>query len=396
MRVASVAIAIVLAVTALASAPVGAARTPSAPARLLVALDEHDGSVLWRARPDGSTGSHVDAKFVTHGLVVAEEFRCDSGNRTYQAGDVSVVAFDARTGRERWRLADYELAAEVFGRLDPPAPDVATLPLRSAVDSHVVLADVATGRIAGPLAAQPIAASADLLLSVTPGAATASASNRGIVTATDRRTGAVRWTRNLGANLFALVLDPSAVVVAAGPIPDPGTDLGKAGGLEVLDAVTGQRRWAAALMPAFGVELAGGRVVFQNLDHLRGVDATTGQPAWDLAVDGHVDQGPASGRTLLVVRAPQVSGTSRTAGSVSALDPGSGSVRWTRRFTRDPLRPGFASGAAVTVATDRRIVAYDAERGRRVWSRPTPAHTEGVVAGGGRVYVSGGCTVSND
>ena len=77
-------------------------------------------SVLWRAAPRGDIGGHLDAKFVTHGLVIAEEFVCHSGERRYEPGDVSVVAFDARTGHERWRVPDVELSAAAFGRIAPP------------------------------------------------------------------------------------------------------------------------------------------------------------------------------------------------------------------------------------------------------------------------------------
>jgi outer membrane protein assembly factor BamB len=172
---------------------------------------------LWRAAPHGDTGGHLDAKFVTHSLVIAEEFVCHSGERRYEPGDVSVVAFDARTGHERWRVPDVELSAAAFGRIAPPAPDVLTIPVTSTVTGTPRLVDLDRGTDAGPISGQPVAGSPDLLLVTALDAFSAAASTRGIVTAIDRRTGAARWTRNLGANLFSIDANASAVAVAPAP-----------------------------------------------------------------------------------------------------------------------------------------------------------------------------------
>jgi outer membrane protein assembly factor BamB len=395
MRVATV--VTILTVVTVASTSIApratAAHAPSEPSRLLVALDEGDGSVLWRAAPHGDTGGHLDAKFVTHSLVIAEEFVCHSGERRYEPGDVSVVAFDARTGHERWRVPDVELSAAAFGRIAPPAPDVLTIPVTSTVTGTPRLVDLDRGTDAGPISGQPVAGSPDLLLVTALDAFSAAASTRGIVTAIDRRTGAARWTRNLGANLFSIDANASAVAVAAGPIPDPGTDLGQVGGVEVLDPATGTRRWAAALMPAYGVDLATGHVVFQNLDRLRAVDVSTGQPAWDIAVRGLLDKAPSSRDTLLALQGADAPNAGVI---VSAFDARSGAARWSHTASAELLNPGLANDRVVTVGTRSHIVAYDTVHGRRRWARPTPARSEGVVAAANRVYISGGCTVSND
>src|SRR5690348_8342942 len=105
MRVTSVAVAIVVAIPLFLGTQIrpqcGSAcqerpARPSQLPRLLLALDERNGKVLWRAKPRGPDGGHVDAKFVTHGLLIAEEFRCGSGDRAPERGDVSLVAFDER------------------------------------------------------------------------------------------------------------------------------------------------------------------------------------------------------------------------------------------------------------------------------------------------------------
>ena len=219
------------------------------------------------------------------------------------------------------------------------------------------LVDVGTGQQAGPAGGLPIAASGEVMLVIALDAFRASASARGIVTAVDRRTGAPLWTKNLGANLFSVDADTSAVAVAAGPIPDPGTELGQLGGVEVLDPATGQRRWAAPLMPAYGVALAGGHVVFQNLDRLRGVDAATGQTGWDVAVPGLLDTAPNRGGTLLAV---QGGGGPSPGGAmlVAAFDAASGAPRWEHRASSELLNPGIVNDRVVAVAnagTDRRV-----------------------------------------
>jgi outer membrane protein assembly factor BamB len=398
MRVATV-VPVVLSVVALWTISLPATAAPagpaSQPARLLVTLDEHDGSVAWRVKPRGPDGGFLTVRTATHGVVIADELRCLSAARPYEPGDASVVGFDARTGAERWRIPDARVSLGMFGPIAPPDAGVATLPVASAVDGAPRLVDALSGAERGPLAGVPVAASGDLLFVVALDAFSAAASTRGIVTAIDRRTGAARWTKNLGANLFSIDADGTAVAVAAGPIPDPGTELGQLGGVEVLDPATGQRRWAAALMPAYGIDIASDQVVFQNLDRLRAVDAGTGQLAWDVPVQGLLDTTPTANGTLVAVRGSGSTGPD-DALLVSAFDSRSGARRWAHSTTSELLNPGVANDRAVTVATRRRIVAYDHVRGRPRWARRTPPRAAAVVAVANRVYISGGCTVSND
>src|SRR5436190_22903096 len=110
MRVAAILAVVALSATVVTASGAGAQAGAQAP-RLLVALDEKSGDVLWRAKPSGVDGGHLDAKYETHGLVIADEFRCLSGERRYEPGDTSVVAFDARTGKERWRVPDAQVAS---------------------------------------------------------------------------------------------------------------------------------------------------------------------------------------------------------------------------------------------------------------------------------------------
>ena len=210
----------------------GLARDTAQPGRACSSRsDEQDGTVLWRVKPRGVDGGHLDAKYVTHGLVVTEESVCLSGERRYEPGDISVVAFDSRTGKERWRVPDVEVEpGHLRPRRSARTEDVATHPGHEHRSPGCAeLLDVESGQDVGPVAGQPVAASGDVLLVVALDAFRAigeyprhrdgprSAHRRTPVDEEPRGQPVLGRRRQLGRR------------VAAGPIPDPGTELGKLG-----------------------------------------------------------------------------------------------------------------------------------------------------------------------
>ncbi len=374
------------------SASAAAARRGAPPGRRLVALSEQQGAVEWRVRPRARGGS-LTARLVTHGLVLAEEIPCPSTVLTDETAPAALVALDARTGRERWRAPGVRMSQGEFGRIDPPGPGVDTVPVESPVGGSPALLDVRTGQLQGPMAGVPVAASGELLIVAALDAFRASASVRGKVTALDRRTGAPMWTANLSAALFSVAADPAGVAFAAGPIADPGTALGMQGGIGVVEAGDGHARWAALPRPLFGIDVAAGRVVFQTSQQLQALDLASGRPAWGVPVDGQLDPGRTAGDTLLVVRG-STAGAGAAPNQIDGFAAGTGARRWRHTVPGELLDPAVATDRVVAVGTRDRIVAFDPTRGRVRWTRTAPGSATGVVAGGGRVYVSGGCSIS--
>lgn len=129
--------------------------------------------------------------------------------------------------------------------------------------------------------------------------------------------------------------------------------LSKAHDLFAIDRATGQERWRRALArddgaPTAGIEVVvSDNVVVAGDGHVFAFDASTGEPRWQFAPEGD-----RPGRFIGAVADGTVF-VGSTAGTVTALDLGSGEVRW-----RTSLRRGRTSVFAPIVTGDLVVTAW--------------------------------------
>lgn len=333
-----------------------------------------------------------------------------------------VAAYDARTGRPRWRHRPIDVASlwaasrravvvgSDRGELEALAPETGRRRWRVRL---------APGQ--GPDAAT---LSGDRLYVAT------SFTGEGdlrppVVYALDARTGRRRWRAALGRGTDlqwgAPVLAEELVVVASTP-SDPGSAAGHA--LHALDAATGRARWELALpasqpgyhterpllhrglliVPASGsllaVDPSSGRVVWRRpgtglptilgpagrlvlaafQDDLVALAARDGQERWRLPVSGgdHRWVAMADGRVDVL-----------TAGLALVLDPATGAERW-RSLAGPASGPPLRVAGRVYVPTTAGLVALAAGSGQVAWVGDLRRLTGRPVVAGGRVLVTTG------
>jgi outer membrane protein assembly factor BamB len=251
-----------------------------------------------------------------------------------------------------------------------------------------------------------------------------------VVYALDARTGRRRWRAVLrrGTDLqwAGPVLAKGLLLVASTP-SHPGSAPGHA--LHALDEATGRARWDLALpgsepgfhterpllhrglivVPAAGALLAvdpgsgrpvwsrpgqglpmvagttGGLVLTAFQDGLVALSVGDGQERWRLPLPGDEFQwvGPTGGRIMLH------DGTvyALTAGLALALDPTTGTERW-RSLTGPAVGPPLRVADRVYVATTEGLVALEAASGRIAWVGDRHRLAGGPVAAAGRVLVT--------
>jgi len=268
-------------------------------------------------------------------------------------GEWLVLNLDVATGRRRWTapfswdgsvplpIAEADGAAFLVG--DGP-PGARRIERRALPDGAVIWVRELPARHAGISTAPQIVASRDLL---------AFAAGPTIV-ALDAATGADRYTAPAvegtdEANIWQLLLAPDAPTALYAV---------NHGALLAFDAATGTARWRRTTAEADCAEARG---------TFRGAALDPGQR--DLAIlCGQLRQQGANG-------------------SLIALDPADGRVRWHRPVVADDLHvfqqiPALIGGRAVvaeTLADPDRLTALDPATGAVVWSFPTD---RSVVYGG--------------
>lgn len=281
----------------------------------LVALDRRTGQ---------KAGSHPFGDSVEGALAVASDGR--TVVVPVAKGRAAVLAYDARTGQERWRWTG--------GAVTGGVALVGDVAVASTRDGRTVGLDLESGteRWAhdAPDGAQIQAAPISL------GSTTVLVSDdRGRLDALDARTGQVVWTADAGAPVLR------SPEVADGIVVVPTTR----GRLVALDAASGAIRWALDLAPS--VRLA------------------TPSVADGLVVVGGTD------------------------GSVHALDAATGEARWTYEGTGGvSVRPLVSAGRVYIGTLDRRLVVLDAATGVERWSGELRGRVRGApVAADGSVYL---------
>ncbi|MEU9560387.1 serine/threonine-protein kinase [Streptomyces fumanus] len=166
----------------------------------------------------------------------------------------------------------------------------------------------------------------------------------GVVFALDPADGELRWRRSVGTESVS-----GPPVVSGGlvqPFPDGGPRL------EGRSPATGERVWQRGASGYRSIRYAGDMLLLVGADGtVTGVDSASGRTAWTkpaaVPADAALDAFP--GDPLAYATAPTPDGTGTR---VTALDPGTGDVRWSARLA-GTLRPvGAGEGSVDFLAVD--------------------------------------------
>lgn len=303
--------------------------------------------------------------------------------RLYVTNNSGVTfAVDVSTGKEAWRRSSGRCAASspaVAGRVvfqsflnRPPcnstqAPDLLT--------GEVVAFDALTGKVRwrteiGPTESSPLVYQGRVYVG----------DWRGRIYALDARSGKVRWSYATGGRV-------KGAVAASGNRVFAGAYDGR---LYALDSRTGALRWRSSSQERLGgpgtfyatPAVAYGRVFVGSTDgKVYAFGAASGDLLWSRSTGGYVYSSPAVWSRLVFAGS--------YAGSVVALDAASGEERW-RFATNGPVSgaPTVMAGLVYVSSLRERTYALDARSGRQVWTYPDGKYTA-LVADRRRAYVVG-------
>ncbi len=290
-------------------------------------VDTKTGKEVWRHR----SGRCVAASPAVDGKLVIQSFLnrppCNSG-RSPALLTGQVVAFDALTGKVRWR----------------------------------------TG--IGPTESSPLVHQGRVYVG----------DWRGYVYALDAKTGRIRWRFQTGGRV-------KGAVAALGNRVFVGSYDGR---LSALDSRTGALQWRSSSQDRFGGRgrfystpaVAYGRVFVGSTDgKVYAFGASTGDLLWSRSTGGYVYSSPAVWEKLVLVGS--------YSGSFFAIDAATGEVRW--RFAagaRISGAPTVMAGNVYFATLSRRTFAVDARTGRRVWTFAEGQYSP-LVADADRVYLVG-------
>lgn len=327
-----------------------------------------DSSVSWTASFDATV------RTVTAPIVTGEAVALGIATTGVTGG---VVAFDAADGVARWTTATER---DVEAR---PAGDIEARPTGDAAE---IFAGTNGGRVYGLAAggsrrwATSVPATAVVSTGQTGDSGVYAAEFRGRVRSLDPRTGLGRWVRETDGSLVAPVTVGDGTVYAATsrgkvhaftadgterwtyagdgsitvpPVADGETlAVGRLDGTAVgLDPETGTARWRADTgSPATAVAFASGSVVVgTRAGSTFAFDAATGEERWRTDSESEI---------VALDADPAVYAQTST-GTISALDPETGALRWRHAEARRNSRGrGLAVGeGAVYAATDDRLTA---------------------------------------
>jgi outer membrane protein assembly factor BamB len=295
--------------------------------------------------------------------------------------DGRFYALDARTGRALWRFRSGRCSwasPAVAGGLvyatflnRPRNCDLQTAPL----DGEVVAFDARTGRVRwrtrlGPTESSPLVAGGLVYVG----------DWRGGVYALDARSGRVRWSYDTGGPV------KGSAALAAGRIYIGSYD----GHVYALDVRSGRLVWRASAQPRFGGQarfyatpaVAYGRVYIGATDgKVYSFGARSGRLRWSTSTDGYVYSSAAVSRKLVLVGSYD--------GSFYAFDAATGDERWRFR-TNGPISGSpTVLGDVVYFSTLReRTYALRAPSGALLWTYPDGKYSP-VVADAQRLYLVG-------
>ncbi|MGW7360144.1 serine/threonine-protein kinase [Streptomyces sp. NPDC054802] len=170
-----------------------------------------------------------------------------------------------------------------------------------------------------------------------------------------------------------------------------------AGRYEALDPVTGEPRWDLDV-PAYATVLTAGDTVLLVTDAglVRAVDAATGEERWRKRHGGRGAHwvSPSDGDGPAIAAAPSADGSTTL---ISAVDPRSGGLLWTRRLTGSLTPAGLSGGSLQLLSTGpdgltRAVVTLDttaADRPVRRIPLTVPADQAQATVAKRVVYIAG-------
>ncbi len=294
-------------------------------AGLFLALDAATGKIVWRYVSHRCVAA---SPAVARGVVYESFLNRPPCNSSRSDLDGRVIAFDARSGKVRWRAA------------------------------------------IGPSETSPLVANGLVYVG----------DWRGKVYALDARTGRARWSFQTGDKV------KGAVALAGRRLYVGSYD----GHVYSLDARTGRLIWRASGQPRLGGSgtfystpaLAYGRVYIGSTDgKVYSFGAATGELRWSHSTGGYVYGSPAVWRQLVLVGS--------YSGTFYAFDAATGDERW--HFDAGGPISGSATvldGVAYFATLKGRTYALDAAGGRLLWTWPDGKYSP-VVADAKRLYLVG-------
>ena len=338
---------------------------------VLLAIDAATGKERWRVvnHDAGGRSSAISLPAVADGLVFAgtavyPEYADSPQSRPSSPvaepqSSGSLVAFDARSGVERWRA--------LIGASSSSSPAVVDdVVYLGSEDGRVAAFDARSGAQrwrssapAGGRVDEQAGWYGDLAVA---GGMVYVAGGDGVVRALDAATGKDRWRHEIGGSqLTTPVVAGGAVYVGAMAVGDAVKDGGHRSRLSVLDAATGAERWT--FVPdrlVHSPPLVGGDTVYVGDDDgsqadLVALDAASGRERWRVGAGTTLSGDPVLADGVLYVTA----------------------------YDRGLLNAGFSFlGAGTTLS------AFDAGSGSRLWRTGIEGETAGPLAvSGGVVYV---------
>jgi polyvinyl alcohol dehydrogenase (cytochrome) len=308
--------------------------------KTLFRLDKATGATVWKATTNDSSLSQINGSPVyVDGLVLqATAGIQDAVPDPTNSFRGSIGAYDAKTGKERWRFyatpAD-ETAGSGVGIWSTPA-----------VDTERGLLYIGTGNTSS----EPTAPLADALLAI------------------HYETGKLAWSKQFTPRDVFPKGNPTGKDVDVGASPNLWTSNGrdlvgvgdKGGNYHTLDRTTGKVVWQTSLTPGsvFGGVIGSAAMVGDRLV----MSSNVGDPATNAPTN---------------------------ASKVFALDPATGKIQWTsEELTGKVFGPVSGAPGIAFVGTDANTMyAFDAATGKQLWSFDAP----GKIGGGpaiadGHVY----------
>jgi outer membrane protein assembly factor BamB len=392
--------------------PRQAAHRASEPgAAILVGVDIGSGKPQWETVVGRSSGANLTVGQVTDGVVLTVRQRCLSQDRAYRVGDLEVIAFDAKSGKELWSRRDATLAY----------PGYASFGYRTS--GGIVLLQTTQGTLEGVTlrtgksrwsrrtttrsSGGNNAAFGDqfgimgtiggVLVTSTIGAVLTTG-REPQVQGWDQATGRPKWKRALtgervttfgsdGRELYALTTAPaSSSAGAPGGVPLRIQTVSPQTGATIRSLDLGTVPYPATVFVATGSSFVAG--AWTNAGAINAFDRQSGIAKWQHNgfLQTHVGE-------VVLVRQEGIPN------QVIALDATSGVERW-RHVGSGVVAAGAARAAIFDIdpyTNDGTMTMVDAATGAELWTRSEPPLRFGGATHGTAVLAFEGCrATSND